>query len=376
MNEREVSEIRRRFRPDKSNITHIRGCYVSDKGEVLSQLNQSVAMMLEDEREKVLGVLKRTLSGSLGKNLMDIAFPTQQVANGEEHRLLMRLRDSQLEDDEAVETFFDRVRQCVSMETNYLILLAHDAYDVPFRGRDGFRQDDASSDVFSYILCSVCPVKLTKPALSYHTQEQAFHNSKTDWVVCAPELGFLFPAFDDRSTNLYGALYYSRDIADGHEGFIDTVFRSEPPMSAAAQKETFQSILGSSLEDDCSMAVVQAVHAQFSDMIQEHKESKEKEPLVISKPEVNHVLKTCGLSEERVAAFEKGFDESFGAHADLNPQNLVDVKRFEIHTPDVKIQVNPARRDLIETRVLGGAKYILIHAEEGVEVNGVPIEIQ
>ncbi len=376
MNEREVSEIRRRFRPDKSNITHIRGCYVSDKGEILSQLNQSVALMLEDEKEKILGILKRTLSGSLGKNLMDISFPTQQVVNGEEHKRLMKLRDSHLEDDEAVEDFFDHVRESVSMETNYLILLAYDAYDVPYRGRDGGRQDDASADVFSYILCSVCPVKLSKSALSYHTQEQAFHNSKTDWIVCAPELGFLFPAFDDRSTNLYGALYYSRDISDGHEAFIDAVFHSEPPMPAAAQKETFQSVLGGSLEDDCSMAVVQAVHAQFSDMIQEHKESKDKEPLVISKPEVNHVLKTCGLSEERVAAFDKDFDESFGAHADLSPQNLVDVKRFEVSTPDVKILVSPDRRDLIETRVLGGAKYILIRAEDGVEVNGVPISIQ
>lgn len=376
MNEREVSEIRRRFRPDKSNITHIRGCYVSDKGEILSQLNQSVALMLEDEKEKILGILKRTLSGSLGKNLMDISFPTQQVVNGAEHKLLMKLRDSHLEDDEAVEDFFDHVRESVSMETNYLILLAYDAYDVPYRGRDGGRQDDASADVFSYILCSVCPVKLSKSALSYHTQEQAFHNSKTDWIVCAPELGFLFPTFDDRSTNLYGALYYSRDISDGHEAFIDAVFHSEPPMPAAAQKETFQSVLGGSLEDDCSMAVVQAVHAQFSDMIQEHKESKDKEPLVISKPEVNHVLKTCGLSEERVAAFDKDFDESFGAHADLSPQNLVDVKRFEVSTPDVKILVSPDRRDLIETRVLGGAKYILIRAEDGVEVNGVPISIQ
>ena len=34
------------------------------------------------------------------------------------------------------------------------------------------------------------------------------------------------------------------------------------------------------------------------------------------------------------------------------------------------------KRDLVETRVLGGAKYILIRAEEGVEVNGVPVEIQ
>ena len=373
MNEREISEIRRRFRADKSNITHICGCYVSDKGEVLSQFRQSVALMLEDEKEKVLGVLKKALSGTLGKNLVDISIPTRQVVDGENHKLLMTLRNSRLEDEAAAEVFFEKVRQTVHFETNYLILLAFDAYDVPYKGRDALGGE--SDQVYSYMLCAVCPVKLSKSALSYHTQDQAFHNSKTDWIVCAPELGFLFPAFDDRSTNLYGALAYSRDAADNHPEFIDTVFGSEPPMAAAEQKETFQSILGSSLEDACTMEVVQSVHGQLSDMIREHKESREKEPLVISKPEVNHVLKTCGVPEEKIAAFDHEFDGSFGEHTDLSPRNLVNTNRFEIVTPDVKIQVNPERRDLVETRVLGGAKYIMILAEEGVEVNGVPIEI-
>ena len=124
------------------------------------------------------------------------------------------------------------------------------------------------------------------------------------------------------------------------------------------------------------MEVVQAVHAQFSDMIQEHKESRDKEPLLISKPEVNHVLKTCGLSEERVKAFNEEFDDVFGEHADLSPKNLVNPRQFHVITPDVEIQVAPDKRDLIETRVLGGVKYILIRAEEGVEVNGVQVNIQ
>lgn len=376
MNEREVSELRRRFRPDKSNITKICGCYVSDKGEILTQFTTSISLMLDDEKEKVLTVLKKALSGSIGKNLMDISFPTKQVLEGAEHKLLTTLRNSKLEDAAAAEQFYEKVISTVSMETNYLILLAFDAYDVPFKGKDGGRFDEGSDQVFNYIVCSICPVKLSKSGLSFHAQEQEFHNSKTEWIVAAPELGFLFPAFDDRSTNLYGALAYTRNIDDNHQEFINTIFGAEPPMAAGEQKETFQSILGSSLDTDCSMKVIQAVHAQLSDMIQEHKESKDKEPLVISKPEVNHVLKTCGLSEERVKAFDDSFDECFGQHADLSPKNLVDTNKFHVVTPDVKIQIAPDKRDLVETRVLGGVKYILIRAEEGVEVNGVPVEIQ
>lgn len=376
MNEREISEIRRRFRPDYSNISQVRGCYVSDKGEILTQFSQSVNLMLEDEKEKILAVLKKVLSGTLGKNLTDIVFPTKQVVDGQEHKLLMKLRDSNLEDSDAVEVFYEKVIQSVHFDTNYLILLTCDAYDVPYRGKDGGGFADGSDQVFRYILCSVCPVKLSKSALSFHRQEQEFHNSKTDWIVCAPELGFLFPAFDSRATNLYGALAYTRSASDNHEEFVQTVLGTEAPMAAAQQQESFQSILGGSLEDDCSMQVVQAVHAQFSDMIQEHKESRDREPLTVSKPEVNHMLKTCGLPEERVQAFDQEFDQVFGEHADLNPKILVNTKQFQVVTPDVKIQVAPDKRSLIETRVLGGVKYILIRAEDGVEVNGVAVNIQ
>lgn len=374
MNQKEVSEIRRRFRPDYSNITKVTGVYVSDTGEILSRFTQSVGMMLDDEKEKLLGILKRTLSGGLGKNLLDLSIPTQEVAQGPSLALLSKLRDSQLEDAEAAQAFFDQVIPTVTMETNYLILLCCDAYDVPHRGRDGLGGD--SEEVYRYLISCVCPVKLTKSNLSFQVKEGEFHNSKTDWVVGAPELGFLYPAFDSRATNLYGALLYSRSIADNHEDFIRAVFNAEPPMAAAEQRETFQTILGSSLEKDCSLEVVKSVHAQLSDMIEEHKQSGEKETLVISKPEVNHVLKSSGLSESQVAAFDAGFDEAFGAHTDVSPANLMDPRRFEVQTPDVKIHVAPDKRDLVEARVLGGAKYILIRAEEGVEVNGVPVEIQ
>ncbi len=374
MNEKEIGELRRRFRPDKSNITHIRGCYVNEKREIVSEFDQSLTLMSEEEAERFLSVLKRTLSGTLGKNLMDITFATRQVVEGDEHKLLMALRNSALQDEGAVQEFFRRVIQVLSLEGNYLILLAHDSYDVPYRSRDGERQDDASSEVFTYILCSICPVKATKPALSYYVQENEFHNREPDWLVSPPELGFLFPAFDDRSTNLYNALYYSKNIGEIHGEFVDAVFKSEIPMPAAEQKETFQELLGDTLEEDCCLEVVQTVRSELCAMIEEHKLNKEEEPLAISKHTVKAVLKSCGVREDHVTAFEERYDEAFGEDTSLSPRNLVDSK-VEVRTPDVTIQVNPDRSDLIETRVINGAKYILIRADEGVEVNGVNIRI-
>ncbi len=375
MNQKEVSELRRRFQPAKSNITHIRGCYVNDQREIISEFDQSLGLMEEEEAELFLNILKKTLSGGIGKNLLDISFPTQEVADGDAHKLLMRLRDTSLSDDEAVHTFYEKAIASITMEGNYLLFLAHDTYDVPYRGKDGERFDDASSQVFSYILCSICPVKSTKPGLSYYSAEQTFHHLKTDWIVSAPVLGFLFPAFDDRSTNLYNALCYTKSTSDSHETFIDAVFHAQAPMPAAVQKEAFQAILHDTLEESCSLDVMQSVHDQMCEMIADHKANKVDEPLVISKHVVKGMLESCGVNAAHITAFEQQFNAEFGQDASLSPSNLVDTRQFEVKTPDVTIRVNPERTDLVETRILGGAKYILIRAEEGVEVNGVDVHI-
>lgn len=374
MNEKEIAELRRRFRPEKGNIARIRGCYVNDQREIVSEFAQAPGAMPQQEAEELLAILKKTLSGTVGKNLLDIEFTTQQVMEDEEHRLLMALRSSSLGDDEAVQAFYRRVIESLNLEGNYLILLALDKYDVPAFTKDGAKQDDAS-EVFSYFLCSVCPVKLTKPVLGFYAFENSFRNIPADWAVFPPEFGFLFPCFDDRSANIYNALYYTRDTAEIHPEFVEAVFRRETPMPAAAQKEAFQSLLNEAVASDCSFEVVQAVHGRLSEMIEEQKVNKEEEPPTVSKKTIQSVLESCGVESERVIAFEKRYDDTFGTDAQLSPRNIIDAGQFEVCTPDVTIRVNPERSDLIETRVIGGVKYLLIRAEEGVEVNGVSITI-
>ena len=375
MNEKEVAELRRRFRQDRSGISHVRGCYVNENREIVSQFDQPLGVMTQEENEKILGLLKRTLSGTLGKNLLDITFATQQVVHGEEHKLLMALRSSELGDEEAIQAFFQKVISSVTLEGNYMILLVHDAYDVPYRSQGGDKQDDASSEVFSYILCSVCPVKLTKPALSYYVQQNEFHNRTADWVVAPPELGFLFPAFDDRAANLYNALYYTKHTEDIQSAVVEAVFGADAPMPADEQQAAFHTVLEDSLEEECCLQVVQAVHDQLCGLMEDHKESHEAEPLVIGKGEVRQALAANGVSQEHIHAFEEKYDQSFGADAQLSPRNLVDPRRVEIKTADVTIKVDPDRTDLVQTRIINGVKYILVRVEEGVEVNGVPVQI-
>lgn len=375
MNQKEVAELRRRFKPDGCAITHIHGCYVGESRENISYFDQSLALLPQEECERLLNLLKKTLSGSLGKNLLDIAFTTMQVADSDEHRALMALRETRLGDEEALTVFYSRIIEKLELEGSYLILCASDRYDVPCRTRDDMEQEDASSEVFSYIVCAICPVKPTRPALSYFVRENEFRTLSPDWVVAPPELGFLFPAFDERQANLYNALYYTRDAAAVHQELVDELFRTQPLMPAPEQKETFRALLGETLEEECSFAVVQSVNDQLCELIEAHKAEKKPEPLAVSKGTVKTVLKSCGVSQRHVDAFDREYDASFGPDTRLSPENVVDARQVEIRTGDAVVKVSVERSDLVETRVIDGKKYILIRADEGVEVNGVAVHI-
>ncbi len=376
MNEKEVAEIRRRFRPDKNSISSLRGCCVNENGEIVSEFEQSLLLSPQEEVENILATLKRTLSGGLGKNLIDLEFETQQVVDSEEHKLLMALRDSALKDEAALHAFYQKAASSLKLGENYLILLIHDTYDIPYRGGDGAIFSDASSEVYSYILCSICPVRMSKPALSYYMTEQKFHNRRIDWLVSKPELGFLFPAFDDRTTNIYNALYYSRSTAESYAAFVDSIFHCPLPMPAKVQKETFQSVLEDSLSESCSYDVIGSVHSQIKAMIEEHKENKEVEPLLISRQAVKRVLSVSGVPDEKLPAFTEKYDAAFGTDAVLSPKNIIDDKKFEVSTSDVTVQVHTDRQDLVETRVIDGTKCIVIRVEGGVTVNGIAVHIE
>ena len=376
MNKKEISELSRRFKPEKANIGRVYGCYVNSSKEVISYIDESVALMPQEEAQQYLAILKKTLSGSLGRNLTDIVFSTEQVAVSEEHKLLMELRDDRAD---ARQSFFQKVIDSLDMgDNNYLILCANDVYDVPYRGHgdvDKSAQEYASGEsdqVFRYFVCAVCPVKDGKLELGYFVGENEFHNCLAKQIVGAPELGFLFPAFDNRTTNIYNALFYSRKPDEMHYEFIEGIFHTDLAMTPAEQREAFESILSDSV--DCSMDTIRSVHEQLSAKVAEHAESKDEEPLTVSCGDISSILADCGVNEEQLSAFQKSFTERFGKVL-LNPENIVDTRHFEVKAGDVTITVTPEQSFLIETREVNGRKYIMIPADGGAELNGFAVKV-
>lgn len=376
MNKKDVGEIRRRFNPERSNISHIYGCYVNCEKEIISYIDESMGLLQKEESEKYLTLLKKTLSGTLGRNLTDISFATKQVMDSDEHRLLTALRKSALQDEEARNAFFKTVIDALDMDgENYLILMAHDAYDVPHRGKDGSFHEEESTDTFRYIICCICPVKTGKAGLGYDADESRFHSRAAIQLVSPPELGFMFPAFDERAANIYGALFYSRNTASVHSEFVDAVFKTPSPMAPAVQKETFGSVLTDSLGEECSFDVIRSVHSQLADRIEIHKESKDPEALTLTVDDMGDILESGGMDSDRIDKFRDKCEKEFGRGAVLRPGNIIEAKKLSIETPEVKIKVETQYSELIRTQIIDGRKYILIPADSGVEVNGIQVSI-
>ncbi len=371
MNKKEIAEIKKQFTPKGCDITRICGCYVDAEKEKRTQFREAFFSILEEEAFKYFEIFKKTMSGTIGKNLMTMEFPLNTEIEGGTHEFLVRLKKSQLKDDALVEEFYDRVIEAFDYPENYLILLIHGAYDVPGKASDNMEMFDASDEVYEYLLCSICPVKLSKAGLSYNPDENCFQNRIRDWIVEKPQVGFLFPAFHDRSTDLHSTLYYSASPAELHPEFVDQMLGCRTPMPAASQKEAFQALVEDTLGADCGYETVMTIHEKISELIEEQKENPN--PVTLDRADVKQVFFESDVPTTRLEDFEDKYDELVGEDTVLMAANVVNVKKFEVKTPDVVIQVNPEKAQLVETRMIDGRRCLVIAIDDNVEVNGVSV---
>lgn len=371
MNKKEVLEIRKQFTPANCAITRIAGCYVDHEKNKKMESKSAFLSLPEEEAFKYFDIFKKTLSGTMGKNMLNMEFPIDQEMPGGTQEFLMKLKASKLEDDMLLEEFYDKVIATYEYAENYYIILIHAMYDVPGRSSDNMEMFDASDEVYEYLVCSICPVSLSKAGLSYNAESNCIQDRIRDWVVDMPDKGFLFPAFNDRSTDIHGVLYYTKKSEDLQPELIEQLLGARMPMSANTQKETFQMLIEDTLGEDGDYETIRNIHDTLNDMIEEHKE--EPEPLQLDKTDVRKIFEKSGVSSEKMECFDQNYEETAGEKTSLLATNITETKKFQIETPDIVIKVNPERADLIETRVIDGRQCLVIAVDDHIEVNGVNV---
>ena len=371
MNKKEILEIRRQFTPKNCAITRICGCYVDHEKNKKMESKEAFLSLPEEEAFKYFDIFKKTLSGTVGKNMLNMEFPLDAEMPGGTQEFLLKLRNSKLEDDMLLEEFYDKVIATYEYGENYYIILIHAMYDIPGKSSDDLEMFDASDEVYEYLLMSLCPVSLSKAGLCYNAEDNRIQDRIRDWIVDMPDKGFLFPAFNDRSTDLHSVLYYTKKSEDLQPEMISQLLGAQMPMSADTQKETFQMIIEDTLGEEGDYETVRNIHETLNGLIEEHKE--EPEPLKLDKTDVKKIFEQSGVPAEKMENFDRNYEENAGEKTSLLASNIAETRKFNIETPDIIIKVNPDRADLIETRIIDGRQCLVIPVDDHIEVNGINV---
>lgn len=372
MTRKELNEIKSQYTLEDCGILRLCGCYVDGERNKITQFNENFLNLPEEEKHKYFDIFKKTLSGTPGKNLVDMKFNVDAYADEGARTFLMNLRDSGLKDDRLLNEFYDRIINNYSYVGNYLILLINQVYDIPAVTTDNIEMDDASDEVYSYILCSICHVNLSKPGLGYDEEDNNFHDKKQNYMVDVPDVGFLFPAFNKRSADEDMTLFYTKDVSEFEDGLIDCLLDCAVPLPAKQQKETFTSLVNEALGEEADLEIVKNIHENLEQIIEEKKQESPA-PVMLDKTEMKDLLEKSGVKEEKLENFEEHFEMAAGEHGKLVASNVSSGKKFEVKTPDVVIKINSDKTDIVSTQVIDGRQCLVIQIDERLEVNGISV---
>ena len=406
MNKKDVMELKKRFKKESCSIDRLAGCYVDANKNKAIKFNESFLNMDDEEFYKYLEIAKKTLTGTLGNNILELDFPLEEEATGGKQHFLYALRNDGLSSDDLLDRLYDLIIDSYNYVGNYLILVFHDTYDIITKTSDNMKLDE-SEEVYEYLLVSICPVVLSKAGLGVREDENRIGARIRDWIVGVPDLGFLFPAFDNRSADIHKVDYFIRDAKDSHSEVISDVLGCAPRMTATEQRNTFSAIVKRAFANDTENGEEALINIQesFNARINTGEELTESEinSIILTPETMDEILVENNIEGEKARVIKEVTLDEF--MEELPPvSNLIDSKALATNekerekkelvkevaslknkvseleeatssseSGDVSIFVYPERADEIHTEIIDDKKYILIPVDDNssVKVNGV-----
>lgn len=406
MNKKDIHELKRRFTKHGCTFTRMCGCYVDGERNKVIHIAETFLNLEEEDFFKYLDIAKKVFSGTVGNNVLNLEFPLEEEKPGGKQQFLMGLRESKLKNEELLDAFYDMVIENYGYAGNYLILIFHDVYDVMKKTKDNLDLDE-SEEVYEYLLCAICPVTLTKPALGYREDENCIRSRIRDWVVGMPDTGFVFPAFTERSTDIHSLMFYTRDVKKPHAELMEGGLGCGVRLTMAEKKITFENIVKDVIGDGDNKSEILYMDiqdnlndrvCQYMDRTADEENAADTPPLILTTREVSEVLMESGLTEDQTAAIEKNYEATFG---DDLPEagNLVDAKlveanarrkdRLELVTQvknlkeqleesrsqkvmeepleengEILLKIGEEKKELISVQIIDGKKCLVIPVEE------------
>lgn len=252
MNRSEISEIKKQLNLRDCNLQGIAGCYVNGDKDIIKTWNRKFLTLEENDIYKYMEIIKKSLSGALGKTLYNIS-PSDSALS-----ILHSIKEDFIAESYLMD-LYDRIIGNYEHVGNYLILSVYGVYDIPGKTKDGIEMEDASDEVYRYTIHCICPVELSKPGLGYNAEKQEFTHIDRDWILMYPEVAILYPAFNDRSEDKNAALYYAKSLDDSKQEFVWNALRASLGHTPTEDQDIYREIIEEALGHDRNIADIVAI---------------------------------------------------------------------------------------------------------------------
>ena len=371
MDKKGIAEIKKCFKKEDCRIDRMVSCFLNEEGEIISRFSDSFYALEDKELFKYCELFKQSLSGKVGRNLYTLAFPLEEEAEGGKQNTLYKLLQSELKDEALYNAFFESLRQDYPIPGKHLLLLAHGVYDIPSKTSDGLTLEDASEQVYSFILFALCPVSLLKEGLCFDKQSDSFVSRSEDFVVQKPEISFLYPAFHDRSSDIHELLYRCKKREDSLDTLPEVLFGTSLPMGEKQQKNCFSKLVEEILQEDCTFENVRLLQEELAEL--QNKENEEEREQSLPKNQVKALLEKAGASEEQLLNFSFLYDEELGdKNEKLFLENLAD-NTLRLDSENLHLRIKNEVSAILESRIIDGKEYLLLPISDNLECNGISI---
>lgn len=371
MTRKEILEIRKQFTITNCTITKICGCYIDEEKQIALQFSDNFLRLPEELAFKYLDIFKKTLSGKVNKNLLNISYKTNEEGAGSAHSLLMNLKMSRLSDQTFLTEFYENIIESYNYAGKYMILLLHGVYDVPGRSTDGITMEDASEEVYEHVLCAICPVDLSDSGLCINLDDPSVETRIRDWVVKPPMHGFLFPAFNDRQTDIHGVLFYTKKDTDLQEGFTKGVLGCKEIISGSIQKDFFKDVLTNTLQNTNGCQVMQNIQGA----VRKKTNEMDEEEATLTKRECMDLLIEAGMAESSIEVVSAVYDQTFGEKGSVLADSITETAKTTIEIGTIKVVIPDKGKEQVTFLEVNGRKCIAIYPDGPIKLNGVETHI-
>ena len=276
----------------------LKGCYVNSSKEILARIDENFLNLPEEQYYKYLDIAKQIFQPkSIDDKNLEL-----ELSDG---RSLQHLVESNL-DDAAVAELYESIIESFDYVGSYMILLFKDTYDIMKRTSDNTDLDE-SEEVYDYMICAICPVELEKPALQ--ATEQGVTDLDRKWIIGKPVEGFIYPAFEERSSNRDKALYYTAHPDEPSHALMEYVLMGAPRYTATECRIRLEKLIENTL-GQASENCITKLNALLEGIVAEETEDTPKrvtrellEELLkndIPEPEAKSIAKTYAKAYETI----------------------------------------------------------------------------